>query len=110
MNDTVDNRGYEALLFGNILGPSSDLYSFWDSSERFSPGLNLATYDNPAVDGLIETARLEIGDPAVRVGDHFLLRSKHNRMSGARLDAGRFLPNCDPVGTKRTFISGAIGL
>jgi peptide/nickel transport system substrate-binding protein len=62
MNDTVNNRGYEALLFGNILGPSSDLYSFWDSSERFSPGLNLATYDNPTVDGLIEAARTTTND------------------------------------------------
>lgn len=62
MSDTVNNRGYEALLFGNILGPSSDLYAFWDSSERFSPGLNLATYDNPAVDGLIEAARTTMSD------------------------------------------------
>ena len=62
MDDTVDNRGYEALLFGNILGPSSDLYSFWDSSERFSPGLNLATYDNPTIDGLIEAARTTMDD------------------------------------------------
>jgi peptide/nickel transport system substrate-binding protein len=62
MSDTVNNRGYEALLFGNILGPSSDLYAFWDSSERFSPGLNLATYDNPTVDGLIEAARTNMND------------------------------------------------
>jgi peptide/nickel transport system substrate-binding protein len=62
MDDTVNNRGYEALLFGNILGPSSDLYSFWDSSERFSPGLNLATYDNPTVDGLIQAARTTMND------------------------------------------------
>lgn len=56
-NDIVNNRNYEALLFGNILGPSSDLYSFWDSAGRFSPGLNLATYDDPTVDKLIESAR-----------------------------------------------------
>ena len=62
MSDAVNNRSYEALLFGNILGPSSDLYSFWDSAERFSPGLNLATYDNPIVDGLIETARTTMND------------------------------------------------
>ena len=62
MDDAVNNRSYEALLFGNILGPSSDLYSFWDSSERFSPGLNLATYSNPTVDGLIEAARTTMND------------------------------------------------
>jgi peptide/nickel transport system substrate-binding protein len=62
MEDVVNDRGYEALLFGNILGPSSDLYSFWDSSGRFSPGLNLAAYDNPTVDGLIKAARTTMND------------------------------------------------
>ena len=62
IGDAVDNRAYEALLFGNVLGPSSDLHSFWDSSERFSPGLNLAIYSNPNVDGLIEAARTSMDD------------------------------------------------
>jgi peptide/nickel transport system substrate-binding protein len=57
---TITNRTYESLLFGNVLGPSSDLYSFWDSSQRFSPGLNLAIYDNPKVDALIEGARTDL--------------------------------------------------
>ena len=56
-NQTIKNRDYEALLFGNVLGPSSDLYSFWDSSQRFYPGLNLAIYSNPKVDAAIEGAR-----------------------------------------------------
>ncbi len=58
--NTIKNRTYESLLFGNVLGPSSDLYSFWDSSQRFSPGLNLAIYDNPKVDSLIENARTDL--------------------------------------------------
>jgi peptide/nickel transport system substrate-binding protein len=64
---TIQNRSYESLLFGNILGPSSDLYSFWDSSERFYPGLNLALYSDPTVDKLIESAR-ENMDDASRTG------------------------------------------
>ncbi len=56
-NQTIKNRDYEALLFGNVLGPSSDLYSFWDSSQRFYPGLNLAIYSNKNVDAAIEDAR-----------------------------------------------------
>ncbi len=60
-NDIVNNlipaRNYESLLFGNVLGPSSDLYSFWDSSQDFAPGLNLSLYNNPKVDSLIERAR-----------------------------------------------------
>ena len=57
VNQTIKNRNYEALLFGNILGPDSDLYSFWDSSQRFYPGLNLAIYSNKNVDAAIEDAR-----------------------------------------------------
>ena len=64
----ISNRTYEALLFGNILGPSSDLYSFWDSSERFSPGLNLAIYSNTKVDNLIKMARTSMDD-ATRAKD-----------------------------------------
>ena len=60
--DVVTNRSYEALLFGNVLGPSSDLYSFWDSSERFSPGLNLAIYSNANVDSLIAATRATMND------------------------------------------------
>lgn len=53
----IKNRDYEALLFGNVLGQNSDLFSFWHSSERFSPGLNLALYNNKKADQLIETIR-----------------------------------------------------
>jgi peptide/nickel transport system substrate-binding protein len=56
-SQTIKNRNYESLLFGNVLGPSSDLYSFWDSSQRFDPGLNLAIYSNPKVDAAIQDAR-----------------------------------------------------
>lgn len=58
----IKDRSYESLLFGNILGPSSDLYAFWDSSQRFYPGLNLAIYSNKKVDSLIEAARMDMKD------------------------------------------------
>lgn len=58
----VPNRNYEALLFGNVLGPSSNLYSFWDSAERFAPGLNLAIYSDPEVDNLIAEIPQTLGD------------------------------------------------
>lgn len=62
LSGSLKNRDYESLLFGNILGPSSDLYAFWDSSERFSPGLNLAIYSNPKVDSLVEHAREDLNE------------------------------------------------
>jgi peptide/nickel transport system substrate-binding protein len=57
VNNLIPARNYESLLFGNVLGPSSDLYSFWDSSQDFAPGLNLALYNSTTVNSLIERAR-----------------------------------------------------
>ncbi|HVM77082.1 MAG TPA: ABC transporter substrate-binding protein [Candidatus Paceibacterota bacterium] len=65
VNQDIKNRDYEALIFGNVLGPSSDLYAFWDSSERFYPGLNLSIYSNPKVDKAIEDARENASTTAI---------------------------------------------
>ncbi|PIR87314.1 MAG: hypothetical protein COU11_01020 [Candidatus Harrisonbacteria bacterium CG10_big_fil_rev_8_21_14_0_10_49_15] len=64
-NSYVRTRNYEMLLFGNILRNSADLYSFWHSSQRFQPGLNLALYNNERVDALLDSARTEF-DPIER--------------------------------------------
>jgi peptide/nickel transport system substrate-binding protein len=55
--EVIRPRSYQILLFGNILRANSDLFSFWHSSQRFQPGLNLAMYENKTVDKLIESAR-----------------------------------------------------
>lgn len=60
MNDAIRTRNYQMLLFGNVFGRSTDLYSFWHSSERFYPGLNLSLYENRTVDSLIESVRKTI--------------------------------------------------
>lgn len=58
INDKIiKTRDYQMILFGNILGKNPDLYSFWHSSEKFYPGLNLALYENKAADKLIESIR-----------------------------------------------------
>lgn len=61
----IKNREYQALLFGNIMNPPGDLYSFWHSNERFYPGLNLSLYSNTEADKIMESIRREF-DPAVR--------------------------------------------
>ncbi len=61
----IKNREYQALLFGNIMNPPGDLYSFWHSNERFYPGLNLSLYSNPEADKIMESIRREF-DPATR--------------------------------------------
>jgi len=58
-SDAIKNRDYQALLYGNVLNPPSDLYAFWHSAERFYPGLNLALYSNKQADQLMDSIRRE---------------------------------------------------
>ena len=59
-NSTVIKpRDYELLLFGNTYGRNLDPFSFWDSSQRLDPGLNLAIYGNKDVDKLINYVRTD---------------------------------------------------
>lgn len=55
--DTIRTRNYEILVFGNILSLHPDLFSFWHSSERFYPGLNLSLYENKTIDDIIKSLR-----------------------------------------------------
>lgn len=55
----IKPRDYELLLFGNTYGKNLDPYSFWDSSQRLDPGLNLAIYGNKDVDKLINYMRTD---------------------------------------------------
>jgi len=55
--EVIRPRGYDALLFGEVIGREPDLFAFWHSSQRFDPGLNVALYTNPKVDKLLSEAR-----------------------------------------------------
>ena len=59
-------REYEALLFGQMLGIDPDPFAFWHSSQTRDPGMNLALYNNPDVDKILEKIRQEM-DPASRL-------------------------------------------
>ena len=63
--DIIKPRAYEVLLFGQIIGKDPDPYPFWHSSQANDPGLNLALYQNKAVDALLEDAR-KTSDAATR--------------------------------------------
>ena len=56
-SQTIKPRDYGMILFGNIFGKNPDLFSFWHSSQKFHPGLNLALYENKDVDFLINSIR-----------------------------------------------------
>ncbi len=55
--NVIKTRKYDSLLFGEIIGRDSDLYPFWHSSQRNSPGLNIAMYTNIKVDKILENIR-----------------------------------------------------
>ena len=52
--DIIRPRKYDILLFGQVINNDGDLYSFWHSSQRKDPGLNIANYANAKVDKLLE--------------------------------------------------------
>lgn len=52
-------REYDALLFGQVLGADPDPYSFWHSTQKRDPGLNLSLFGDSDTDKLIENARTE---------------------------------------------------
>lgn len=57
-------REYEALLFGQVIGIDPDPFSFWHSSQKKDPGLNLALYENKTADKLLEEARQTLDSQA----------------------------------------------
>ena len=62
-------REYQALLFGEVLGLDPDPYSFWHSSQKKDPGLNLALYNNKKIDDLLSAAR-QILEPNLRAAKY----------------------------------------
>ncbi len=64
--NALKTRNYQMIIFGNILKNNPDVFSFWHSSQKFYPGLNLALYDNKTLDALLETIRQETHDDTRR--------------------------------------------
>lgn len=50
-------RDYESLLYGTVVGRSLDFYSFWHSSQRNDPGLNVALFANITTDSILNEMR-----------------------------------------------------
>lgn len=57
LKDIIKTRGYDALLYGQALSSSPDLYPFWHSTQINDPGLNLSLYQNKDADKLLKNAR-----------------------------------------------------
>jgi peptide/nickel transport system substrate-binding protein len=70
-------REYEALLFGQVIGADPDPYSFWHSSQKKDPGLNLSLFGDSSTDKLIEDGRSQ-SDPEKRAADYIQFQQKLN--------------------------------
>ena len=66
-------REYEALLFGQVVGADPDPYSFWHSSEKKDPGLNLSLFGDDNSDKLIDDGRMQF-DTEKRTQDYIDLQ------------------------------------
>ena len=64
--NVIRTRKYDALLFGELIGKDRDVYAFWHSSGRVSPGLNVAQYANSKVDKLLDDIRSTNDDTSRR--------------------------------------------
>lgn len=65
IDEIIKTRNYEMIIFGNSFTSYSnpDMSSFWYSSQKFYPGLNLSLYENKSVDNLIEISRETMSNP-----------------------------------------------
>jgi ABC-type transport system substrate-binding protein len=54
LTNTIQDRKYDALLFGYTIQKPKDIEAFWHSKERHAPGLNISLYANSKVDEKIE--------------------------------------------------------
>ncbi len=59
IDEVIRPRKYEIILFGQVLSLDPDPFSFWHSSQKRDPGLNLSLYSNKNVDVILEKARYE---------------------------------------------------
>ncbi|HUD07184.1 MAG TPA: peptide ABC transporter substrate-binding protein [Candidatus Saccharimonadales bacterium] len=65
---TLENRDYDALLYGISIGVDPDVFVYWDSSQASPsaiPGLNFSEYKSTASDESLEGGRITV-DPALR--------------------------------------------
>lgn len=65
----IQPRTYQMLLFGEVLNIEPDPFSFWHSSQKKDPGLNLALYDASGADKLLEEARQSL-NPVIRANKY----------------------------------------
>jgi len=57
IQENINNRRYEILLFSENMSSDPDPFAFWHSSQNEYPGSNLAVFSDSKVDAILESAR-----------------------------------------------------
>jgi peptide/nickel transport system substrate-binding protein len=60
--EIIRPRNYQAIIFGHVLLSEPDLFSFWYSTQKKDPGLNLSLYENKDADRLLDEIRSTIDE------------------------------------------------
>jgi peptide/nickel transport system substrate-binding protein len=77
LNSRIRARDYDSLFFGQIVNHESDLFSFWHSSQKSDPGLNISLYSNSKVDTILQAAQ-KTSDEKARQASYGTLISQFN--------------------------------
>ena len=74
LSQFIDNGDFDAVVLGWSMGPDTDLFQLWHSSQSNPNQLNFIGYRNPEADRLIEAIRREYDPAAQRRLTHQLHR------------------------------------
>lgn len=72
LQGVIDERGYDALVYGIVMGQDPDQFAYWHSSQadiRSQRRLNFSNYSNKTVDSALESGRTRI-DPELRAAKY----------------------------------------
>ena len=72
MQDLIDNRDYDAILYGISIGVDPDVFAYWHSSQadpRATNRLNFSNYKSAVADRALEAGRSRV-DVALRAAKY----------------------------------------
>lgn len=69
VQDVIQQRNYDVLLYELAIGSDPDVYAYWHSSQIGANGYNLANYSNTAADAALASARSRL-EPDLRAAKY----------------------------------------
>lgn len=94
LQDNIDERSYDVLIYGILMGLDADQFAYWHSSQadvRSQRRLNFSDYKNSTVDASLEAGRTRI-DPELRSAKYVpLLQTWREEAPATALYRPRFI-------------------